>query len=133
MQVPVAQGCIDVALRLPGVVILSEAQAQIYLDTLKTQAETEKINAEKRESDENNAQRAHELSMKDVRKLELKAELAKLQGQPPTKRKKSKVSLKSIANFKPTKPRKPMTDQQREDYNRKRREKAKLDKANSNR
>ncbi len=62
----------QVALRLPnGVCIVDKDQAQMYL-------ETNKIEAEKKESDENKAQRAH-----DIRKLELEVELAKLKIQAP--------------------------------------------------
>lgn len=84
----------EVALILPGVVIQSKGQAQMYLDTkkieaeaLKTNAETEKIEAEKKISEENNAQRAHEVTMKDIRKLELQVELAKMQSQAPAQTK----------------------------------------------
>ncbi len=68
---PVAQDYTKVALRMPGVVILSEAQAQVYL-------ETKKIEAEKKISDENNAQRAHELAKM---KMQHEHELAKMQCQ----------------------------------------------------
>ncbi len=68
---PVAQDYTKVALRMPGVVILSEAQAQVYL-------ETKKIEAEKKISDENNAQRAHEL---EKMRMEHAHELAKMQCQ----------------------------------------------------
>lgn len=57
LQVPVAEDCTSVALRLPGVCILSEEQAQIFLDT-------EKIKAEKMENLENKAERAHVLEKK---------------------------------------------------------------------
>ncbi len=61
-------------------VILSQAQAQIYLDTEKTKAETEKIQAEKMESNENKAQRAHEIAMKT---MEHAHELTKKKSQAP--------------------------------------------------
>ena len=73
----------EVALILPGVVIKSKAQAQMYLETEKMKAETEKIEAAKKISPENAAQRAHEVTMKDIRKLELQVELAKMQSQAP--------------------------------------------------
>jgi hypothetical protein len=81
--VTVAQGCTDVALRLPnGVCILDKTQAQIYLEALKTNAETGKIEAEKKISEENNAQRAHEIEVEKNISEENKAqrahELAKL-------------------------------------------------------
>jgi hypothetical protein len=59
VQAAGAQGL--TVLRLPGVFIMSEEQAQIYLETEKMKMETEKIKAEKMESDENKAKRAHEL------------------------------------------------------------------------
>ena len=94
---PVAQGCIDVALRLPGVIILSQVQAQIYLDTEKTKAETEKIQAEKMESNENKAQRAHEIAMKT---MEHAHELTKKKSQAPaptTTTAKAKAAAASAA------------------------------------
>ena len=65
LQVPVAQGGTDVALRLSnGVCILTEASARMYLETEKTKAETKKVEAEKMESEENKAERAHVLEKK---------------------------------------------------------------------
>jgi hypothetical protein len=104
LQVSAAQGETQVAMRLEeqGVFILDKAQAQMYLqtDAKRADAEVKRADAEKtkaekmvslennaqraHESSENNAQRAHELKMKEVRKLELKVELAKLQAQNPT-------------------------------------------------
>ena len=60
LQVPVPEDCTAVALRLPGVCIVREEQAQIFLDTEKTKAENKKIEVEKMESDENKAKRAME-------------------------------------------------------------------------
>ena len=59
LQAPVAEDCTAVALRLPGVCILSAEQAQIFL-------ETKKIEAEKMESEENKAERAHVMQKKNL-------------------------------------------------------------------
>jgi hypothetical protein len=59
LQAPVAEDCTAVALRLPGVWIVSEEQAQIFL-------ETKKIEAEKMESEENKAERAHVMQKKNL-------------------------------------------------------------------
>jgi len=73
LQVPVVEDCTAVALRLPGVCILSAEQAQIFLENEKTKAETEKmkaetnkIEAEKMESEENKAERAHVMQKKNL-------------------------------------------------------------------
>jgi hypothetical protein len=139
-------------MRLPeGVFIRDKDQAQMYLQTdakraaaedkradaekMRAQndakradndakrADAEKMKADKMESLENNAQRAHELKMKDVRKLELKVELAKLQAQNPT----TPPTKKAKAGVGKPKTKKRQTPQQIE-YNRKRREKYAADK-----
>jgi hypothetical protein len=184
LQVPVAQGCTNVALRLPGVVILSEAQALIFLENEKTKAETKKIEAEKMESLENKAERAHVWNKKQLdyelqkmekeqdgldrqakreqkaldkeaerkrkmTEIEKQHELDKMEKQwelenrdatfplkvnqkkaPAKKSKtiKSKVGVVSSIHKK-SKTRKPLTDEQRENYNRKKRERNALAKA----
>jgi hypothetical protein len=66
VQTAGAEDYTAVALRLPGVCILSEEQAQTFLDTEKIKAETKKLETEKMESDENKAERAHVLEKKTL-------------------------------------------------------------------
>ena len=118
ISAPPQQGGGKVALRLPGGVFISgEANAKKYL--------------EKMESAENKAQRAHEVTMKDVRMKELEIQLAQIQAQAPTTsttnapvaKRKKKAPVVPAAIVKKTKPRKPQTQEQRLDKNRKQREK----------
>ena len=129
-----------------GVFILDKAQTQMYLqtdakradaektkaDAEKTKAEAEKMKAEKmlslennaqraHDSSENNAQRAHELKMKDVRKLELKVELAKLQAQAST----TAPTKKAKAGVGKPKTRKRPTREQQDRYNERAKERRK--------
>ena len=79
LQVPVAEDCTAVTLRLPDVCILSEEQAQIFLDTEKIKAETKKMETEKMECDENKAKRAMESDENKAKRTHAIEKLMKLQ------------------------------------------------------
>lgn len=146
MQVPIAQGATDVAFyQANGICIRDAGVAKAFADTEKLKAETKKIEAQKKVCSENTAQRKHdmqklekeqqhEVEMKDVRKLELEVELAKIKGQAPTAattnasvvpaaKRKKKAAVVPAAIVKKTKSRKPLTREQMDNNNKKKREK----------